>query len=44
MRLGFARKLIAASPKLKLTGETPSIQTILGYLYGKSIQIELCLL
>ena len=38
----FARKLIAISPKLKLTGETPSVQTILGYLYGKrEIKVEL---
>ena len=38
----FATKLIALEPKLKRTSETPSIQTILGYLYGKrEIKIEL---
>ncbi len=38
----FADKLISLSPKLKSTGETPSYQTILGYLYGKrEIKIEL---
>ena len=31
----FSNRLINLSPKLKRTGETPSIQTILGYLYGK---------
>lgn len=38
----FADKLIALSPILKSTSETPSHQTILGYLYGKrEIKIEL---
>ncbi|OCL84797.1 transcriptional regulator [Arcobacter porcinus] len=38
----FATKLISLEPKLKRTSETPSIQTILGYLYGKrEIKIEL---
>jgi transcriptional regulator with XRE-family HTH domain len=38
----FANKLTALEPKLKLTGETPSEYTILGYLYGKrEIKIEL---
>lgn len=38
----FANKLIATSPILKRTGEIPSHQTILGYLYGKrEIKIEL---
>lgn len=38
----FADKLIATSPILKRTGEIPSHQTILGYLYGKrEIKIEL---
>jgi hypothetical protein len=38
----FASKLIAFEPKLKLTGETPSEYTILGYFYGKrEIKIEL---
>jgi len=38
----FASKLINLSPKLKRTGEIPSIQTILGYLYGKrELKIEL---
>lgn len=38
----FANKLLQLEPKLKRTGETPSIQTILGYLYGKrEIKIEL---
>ncbi len=38
----FADKLIELSPKLKSTGEIPSSQTILGYLYGKrEIKIEL---
>jgi transcriptional regulator with XRE-family HTH domain len=41
-KIEFARKLIKLEPKLKLTGETPSEQTILGYLYGKrEIKIEL---
>ncbi|MDR0665855.1 MAG: helix-turn-helix domain-containing protein [Campylobacteraceae bacterium] len=38
----FADKLVALEPKIKLTGETPSFHTILGYLYGKrKIKIEL---
>jgi transcriptional regulator with XRE-family HTH domain len=38
----FADKLVALEPKIKLTGETPSFHTILGYLYGKrEIKIEL---
>lgn len=38
----FADKLISLAPRLKRTGETPSSQTILGYLYGKrEIKIEL---
>ncbi|WP_415397817.1 hypothetical protein [Sulfurimonas sp. CS5] len=38
----FANKLLLLEPKLKRTGETPSVQTILGYLYGKrEIKIEL---
>jgi len=38
----FADKLSALEPRLKLTGEAPSYQTILGYLYGKrKIKIEL---
>ncbi|MBE0497997.1 MAG: helix-turn-helix transcriptional regulator [Campylobacterales bacterium] len=38
----FANHLIALAPKLKRTGEVPSTQTILGYLYGKrEIKIEL---
>ena len=38
----FANKLIALEPKLKRTGESPSTQTILGYLYGKrELKIEL---
>jgi len=38
----FASKLIALEPKLKRTNEVPSVQTILGYLYGKrEIKIEL---
>jgi transcriptional regulator with XRE-family HTH domain len=38
----FATKLLALNPILKRTGEKPSIQTILGYLYGKrEIKIEL---
>ncbi|MDY0122274.1 MAG: helix-turn-helix transcriptional regulator [Sulfurimonas sp.] len=38
----FAAKIIALEPKLKRTSETPSTQTILGYLYGKrEIKIEL---
>ena len=31
----FANKLIVLNPNLKRTGESPSTQTILGYLYGK---------
>ena len=38
----FADKLVALSPKLKRTDESPSSQTILGYLYGKrEIKVEL---
>jgi len=38
----FAEKLVTLEPKIKLTGETPSSYTILGYLYGKrEIKIEL---
>jgi transcriptional regulator with XRE-family HTH domain len=38
----FASNLIALKPNLKRTGETPSVQTILGYLYGKrELKIEL---
>jgi len=38
----FANRLITLAPRLKRTGETPSIQTILGYLYGKrELKIEL---
>jgi len=38
----FANKLVALEPKLKRTGELPSAQTILGYLYGKrELKIEL---
>ncbi|MEA2099517.1 MAG: hypothetical protein U9P72_05230, partial [Campylobacterota bacterium] len=38
----FASNLIRLEPKLKRTGETPSTQTILGYLYGKrELKIEL---
>ena len=38
----FATKLINLEPKLKRTGESPSTQTILGYLYGKrELKIEL---
>ncbi len=38
----FSDRLISLAPKLKRTGETPSVQTILGYLYGKrEIKIEL---
>ena len=38
----FANKLVALEPKLKRTGESPSVQTILGYLYGKrELKIEL---
>lgn len=38
----FANKLVSLSPKLKRTGESPSTQTILGYLYGKrELKVEL---
>ena len=38
----FATKLINLEPKLKRTNEAPSIQTVLGYLYGKrELKIEL---
>jgi transcriptional regulator with XRE-family HTH domain len=38
----FAHKLVALEPNLKRTGESPSTQTILGYLYGKrELKIEL---
>jgi transcriptional regulator with XRE-family HTH domain len=38
----FASHLIALKPSLKRTGETPSTQTILGYLYGKrELKVEL---
>lgn len=38
----FAHKLVALEPKLKRTGESPSSQTILGYLYGKrELKVEL---
>lgn len=38
----FANKLIMLEPKLKRTSETPSVQTILGYLYGKrELKVEL---
>jgi len=38
----FANRLINLAPRLKRTGETPSTQTILGYLYGKrEVKIEL---
>ncbi len=38
----FANRLVAIEPKLKRTGELPSVQTILGYLYGKrELKIEL---
>ena len=38
----FANKLIALEPRLKRTSETPSTQTILGYLYGKrELKVEL---
>ena len=37
----FANRLVSLSPRLKRTGETPSVQTILGYLYGKrELKIE----
>jgi transcriptional regulator with XRE-family HTH domain len=38
----FANKLIMLEPKLKRTSEVPSVQTILGYLYGKrELKVEL---
>lgn len=38
----FADRLISLAPKLKRTDEAPSVQTILGYLYGKrEIKVEL---
>lgn len=38
----FAHKLIMLEPKLKRTSEIPSVQTILGYLYGKrELKVEL---
>ena len=38
----FADRLVALAPKLKRTDESPSSQTILGYLYGKrEIKVEL---
>ena len=38
----FANSLINLAPRLKRTGETPSTQTILGYLYGRrELKIEL---
>ncbi|MDD4854288.1 MAG: helix-turn-helix transcriptional regulator [Sulfuricurvum sp.] len=38
----FAHKLVALEPNLKRTGESPSAQTILGYLYGKrELKVEL---
>jgi transcriptional regulator with XRE-family HTH domain len=38
----FANNLIALNPSLKRTGEAPSTQTILGYLYGKrELKVEL---
>ncbi|SRR5574344_1902428 len=38
----FALKLLSLEPKLKRTDEVPSLQTILGYLYGKrELKIEL---
>ena len=38
----FADRLISLAPKLKRTDEVPSVQTILGYLYGKrEIKVEL---
>lgn len=38
----FAQHLIMLEPKLKRTGESPSVQTILGYLYGKrELKVEL---
>ena len=38
----FSNRLVALAPRLKRTGETPSVPTILGYLYGKrELKIEL---
>lgn len=38
----FAHKLVGLEPHLKRTGESPSAQTILGYLYGKrELKVEL---
>lgn len=38
----FAQQLVMLDPKLKRTGESPSVQTILGYLYGKrELKVEL---
>lgn len=38
----FAHKLVTLQPNLKRTGESPSVQTILGYLYGKrELKVEL---
>ena len=38
----FADRLVALAPKLKPIDESPSAQTILGYLYGKrEIKVEL---
>lgn len=38
----FANRLINLAPRVKRTGETPSVQTILGYLDGKrEVKIEL---
>lgn len=38
----FAHKLVTLQPNLKRTGESPSVQTILGYLYGKrELRVEL---
>ena len=38
----FAQRLITLSPTLKRTGESPSTQTVLGYLYGKrELKVEL---
>jgi transcriptional regulator with XRE-family HTH domain len=38
----FAERLISLTPILKRTGEIPSIQTVMGYLYGKrELKIEL---
>ena len=38
----FTNRLIELEPRLKRTSETPSTQTILGYLYGKrELKVEL---